>query len=454
MFWLDLFKLSAVAALVLANGFFVAAEFCLVSVRRTRIEELAAQGNTGARLVQEATLKPDRFIAATQLGITLASLGLGWIGEPFLAHLIEPAFDFLFRGWGTAASHAAAAGTLTFILITFLLVVVGELMPKSISLQRPEQTALVVAGPILLTERLFRPVILALNGAGNLLLRAVGFEPASGQQMVHSVEEIKLLVDDSQEGGVLEMGEREMLHGVLDFGDMQANQVMIPRTEMICVDAEAPIEEVIQTAATHPLTKFPVYERDLDHIIGILHTRDLVRVVHREGRRSSTSLRRLVREALYVPETIHASDLLVRFRARKQHMAIVLDEYGGTAGLVTLSDLIEEIVGQVLDVFDRHGPDIERLADGSALINGLTVIEEVNDTFGLGLSDPNYETIAGYILGRLGRVAQVGDEVDAGNVRLRVETMDGLRIARVKLARRQQQVTPDEARPAAKNVTG
>ncbi len=435
--WLDLFKLGAVVALVLANSFFVAAEFCLVSVRRTRIEELAAQGSAAARLVQQAIEKPDRFIAATQLGITLASLALGWIGEPALAYLIEPLFQFLPAGWGSAASHAAAASTIAFIIITFVLVVVGELMPKSIALQRPEDAALIVAGPVLFTERLFRPLVATLNGTGNFLLRAIGFEPASGRQLVHSVEEIKLLVDDSQQGGVLEVDEREMLHGVLNFGDLLANQVMIPRTEMICIDADMPIEQIVQTAANHALTKFPVYENDLDHIIGILHTKDLVRVVHLEGRHSQTSLRSFLREALFVPETIHASNLLVRFRARKQHIAIVLDEYGGTAGLVTLSDLLEEIVGQVADAFDRQGPGIERLPDGSALINGLTLIEDVNDSFGLNLSDPNYETIAGYILGRLGRMAQVGDEVEAGNVRLRVDAMDGLRIARVRLTRKQ-----------------
>ena len=434
--WGEVFMFSAVIALVLANGFFVAAEFCLVSVRRTRIEELAAHGSAAARLVQQAVEKPDRFIAATQLGITLASLALGWIGELSLAHLIEPVFQFLPPRWGDAASHAAAANTIAFIIITFALVVVGELMPKSIALQRPEDAALIVAGPILLVEKLFRPLIVALNGTGNFLLRAIGFEPASGRQLVHSVEEIKLLVDDSQQGGVLKVDEREMLHGVLDFGGLLANQVMIPRTEMICVDADAPIEQVIQTAATHALTKFPVYEGNLDHIIGILHTKDLVRVVHLEGRRSQTSLRSFLREALFVPETIRASDLLVRFRARKQHIAIALDEYGGTAGLVTLSDLLEEIVGEVADAFDSQGPDIERFPDGSARINGLTLIADVNDHFGLNLSDPNYETIAGYILGRLGRMVQMGDEVEADNVRLRVEAMDGLRIARVHLTRK------------------
>jgi CBS domain containing-hemolysin-like protein len=316
-------------------------------------------------------------------------------------------------------------------------VVVGELMPKSIALQRPEATALLIARPTLLTEQIFRPVIWALNSTGNALLHLIGFEPASGHQMVHSVEEIKLLVDDSQEGGVLEMDEREMLRSVLDFGDMLANQVMVPRTEMICVDADAPIEQVLQIAATHGLNKFPVYENDLDHIIGILHTKDLVHAVYQQKQPSLPNVRRLMREAVFVPEAIHASELLVRLRARRQHIAILLDEYGGTAGLVSLSDLVEEIVGEVSDVFDREGPDIEQLADGSALINGLTPIEDVNDAFGLSLSDPNYETIAGYILGRLNRMAQLGDEVEVGSVHLRVEALDGRRIARVRLTRKQ-----------------
>ena len=433
--WEGLLKLGAVVALVAANGFFVAAEFSLVSIRRTRIEEMMAQGHAGAQTVQRAIQDPARYIAAVQVAITMAGLGLGWLAEPALANLISPAFVLLLKSWGSVAGHWAA-NAVTFLVITSVLIVIGELVPKSIALQRTEKTALVVAGPTLFTALFFRPLIWLLNSASNVLLRLLGLNPASDQESVHSVQELKLLVDDSQEGGVLEMDEREMLHSVLDFGDMLARQVMVPRTEMICVDAEAPIEQVIQMAATHGLTKFPAYENDPDHIVGILHTKDLVRAVHQAGHPLKTSTRALLREVLFVPETIHASELLVRFRARKQHIAILLDEYGGTAGLVTLSDLIEAIVGEVADAFDLEGPDIQRLPDGSALISGLTPIEEVNETFGLRLADPNYETIAGYILGRIGRVAQVGDQVDAASVCLRVETMDKLRIARIKLIRK------------------
>lgn len=439
--WTEIIKLGAVVALVAANGFFVAAEFSLVNIRRTRIEEMMAQGNAGAQTVHHAVQDPARFIAAVQVAITMAGLGLGWLAEPAMADLIAPIFESLFQGWGSAAGEWAA-DAITFLIITTVLIVAGELVPKSIALQRTEKTALVVAGPTLFTAHLFRPLIWLLNSSSNALLRLIGLDPVSDQEQVHSVQELKLLVDDSQEGGVLEMDEREMLHGVLDFSDMLARQVMVPRTEMVCVDADAPIEQVIQMAATHAVTKFPAYENDPDHIVGILHTKDLVRAVHKTGSvhqagsLGQVKTRSLLREVLFVPETIHASDLLVRFRARKQHIAILLDEYGGTAGLVTLSDLIEEIIGDVSDAFDLDGPDIQRLPDGSALISGLTAIEDVNETFGLRLADPNYETIAGYILGRIGRVAQVGDQVEAGSVCLRVETMDKLRIARIKLIRK------------------
>lgn len=432
--WLELVYLGAVVALVLINGFFVAAEFSLVSVRRTRIEELVAHGNPTARSVQQAIHDPDRFIAATQLGITIASLGLGWVGEPAIAHLLEPLFGFLPAGLGDEAAHLAAAGAIAFGVITFLHVVVGELMPKSIALQRPEQTALLVARPTLWTEQIFRPLIWALNGSGNLLLRLIGFKGVSGHQLVHSVEELKLLVDASQQSGILEATEKEMLHAVFDFGDMMARQVMVPRTEMICVEANDPIDRIVEMVAAHSLTKFPVYEGDLDHIIGILHIKDLVQTVHRNGATNKTA-RHIMREALFVPETIHVNKLLARFQARKQHIAILLDEYGGTAGLVTLEDLVAEIIGDVADQFDHDQPDIVRLPDGSYSINGLALIEEVNEAFGLELRDPHYETIAGYILGRLGRMAQVGDEVEAEGWVLRVEALDGLRIARVRLAR-------------------
>jgi len=428
-----------VFVLVLINGFFVAAEFSLVSVRKTRVEELVAHGNRRAKAAQRAIHDPDRFIAATQLGITLASLGLGWVGEPALAHLIEPLLKWLPGEIGGVAAHITAGGVIAFLLITGMHVVIGELMPKSIALQNPERTALTVAQPTLWAEQIFRPFIWLLNGTGNFLLRLLGLRRASGHENLHSVEELKMLVDASQQGGVIERDEREMIHAVFDFGELTARQVMIPRTEMITLDVTTPFGKMIDRVAQHHFTKYPVHENDLDHIVGILHVEDLVSVMRQPIERRPT-LRDLMREPLFVPDTIGVNDLLTRFRQRKQHIAILLDEYGGTAGLVTLQDMLEEIVGDVADVFESSEPEVQRLPDGSVRLDGLMLLEEFNDTFSVNLTDPNYGTIAGYVMGRLNRIPKVGDEIDVpiddhDKLCLRVETMDGKRIARLLLRR-------------------
>jgi CBS domain containing-hemolysin-like protein len=429
---LDLLKLVAVLILVLANGFFVAAEFSLVSVRNTRIAELVAQGNVSAIAVQKALQNPDRVIAATQLGITISSLGLGWIGEPALAHLLLPIVNLLPASIQSGVSHTISA-VLAFLIITFLHVVVGELAPKSIALQYPEKTSLIVAGPTLWTEWIFKPAIWALNGAGGLLLRLAGIQPATGHELVHSVAELKMLVTASAEGGVVEADEREMLHAVFDFGELLVRQVMIPRTEIVGVEADLPLEYITALVNESTYTKFPVYDDDLDQILGILHVKDLLLAMQTPGWESLTS-RSLVREPIYVPETISVGTLLHQFRSNRQHIAIVLDEFGGTAGLVTLEDLVEEIVGEVSDPFDHFTPEIQPLADGTFLIDGLTLIEEVNERLGLKLEDRAYDTIAGYVLGKMGHIPRAKEFVEEGGLRFQVEAMDGMRISRLSLS--------------------
>lgn len=438
---LDILGLISVFFLVLLNGFFVAAEFSLVSVRQTRIIELVEKGNVSAQDVQKALENPDKVIAATQLGITLASLGLGWIGEPALSHLIEPVVDIFPLELQTGVSHSLSAG-LAFAVITFLHVVVGELAPKSIALQNPEGTSLIVARPTLWSETLFKPVIWALNGTGNALLKLVGVQPASGHQLVHSVEELKMLVTASTEEGVVEPHESEMLHAVFEFGDLLVRQVMIPRTEIIAVEADLPLEEIIPLISESTYTKFPVYDDDLDNILGIIHVKDVLSRMQEEDWQASTA-RSLVREPIYVPETTLVSALLHQFRDKRQHIAIVLDEFGGTGGLVTLEDLVEEIMGEVSDPFDRFTPEIQMLPDGSFLVDGLALIEDVNNYLGLELSDPAYDTIAGYTLGKLGSIPKVHDSVEFDNLRIQVEAMDGMRIDRLKLIR-QAEENPDE----------
>lgn len=442
MYWLDLLKIGAVLLFVLTNGFFVAAEFSLVSVRRTRIAELVSQGHRGAHWVQRAIDNPDKVIAATQLGITISSLALGWVGEPALAHLIYPIIVWLPASIQSGASHSISA-IIAFILITFMHVVVGELAPKSIALQNPESTSMVVSRPTLWTEAIFKPVIWLLNGAGRLLLRAIGVKLASGTQMTHSVEELKMLVTASTEGGVVEEDESEMLHAIFDIGELLVRQVMVPRTEIVAVEADTCLKDVVDIAIQSLYTKFPVYEENLDKIVGILHIKEVLRMM-RDPNNEDCTARQLARETFFVPEAIPVNELLRQLRSRRQHIAIVLDEYGGTAGLVTLEDLLEEIVGEVSDQFDVDEPEIQTLPDGTVLIDGFTLIEEVNEELGLSLNDPHYDTIAGYILGRLGRVARHGDVVESEGVDLRVIEMDGLRIARIALSRQLKADEPGE----------
>jgi CBS domain containing-hemolysin-like protein len=428
----DLIGLVSIAVLVLANGFFVAAEFALVSVRRTRIAELVARGDVSAQAVQKAIENPDQVIAATQLGITLSSLGLGWVGEPALAHLIQPLLSLFPGTIQDEISHSISIA-IAFTLITFLHVVVGELAPKSIALQDPESTSLVVAGPTLWAERIFKPAIWVLNGTGNALLRLVNVQPASGHQLVHSVEELRMLVSASAESGVVQEDESEMLQAVFDFRSLLVRQVMVPRTEMVAVEANTPLEDIIGLVSESTYTKFPVYENDLDHIIGIVHVKELLNLMQSEDCQGCIA-RKVVREPVFVPETATVSGLLSQFRAYRQHIAIVLDEFGGTAGLATLEDLLEEIVGEVSDPFDVIAPEFQTLPDGSTLVEGRIMIEEVNEKLGLELDDPDYDTIAGYVLGRLGRIPQAGDGVEGDGVRIRVQEMDGMRIALLNLS--------------------
>ena len=442
----DLVGLLAVFVLVLANGFFVAAEFSLVSVRRTRIAELLARGEAGAENVQKAIENPDRVIAATQLGITLASLALGWVGEPALSHLLLPIINLFPNIIKEEVSHSLAAA-FSFAMITFLHVVVGELAPKSIALQDPERTSLVVAGPTLWTERIFKPAIIVLNGTGNALLRLVGVEPISGHQLVHSVEELKMLVTASTAGGVMQADEGDMLHAIFDFSDMVARQVMVPRTEVTAVEADMPLPEIITLITQSTYTKFPVYEDSLDQVIGIVHVKDLLNAMQSSDCQGCVA-RDFLREPLFVPETISVTALLHDFRVNRQHIAIVLDEFGGTAGLVTLEDVLEEIVGEVSDPFDTIKPEFETLPDGSVMIDGLTLVEDVNEQLGLNLQEPDYDTIAGYVLGKLERMPRLNDTVEGDGVRLRVDELDGRRIARISLTRLPTASAPPDGKDA------
>jgi CBS domain containing-hemolysin-like protein len=433
----------AVLLLVLANGFFVATEFALVSVRRTRVQQLAADGNRRARQVLGELTQLDTYIAATQLGITIASLGLGWIGEPAVAQLIEPvirSIQFIPEGSRDALTHTIAFA-IAFSFITTLHIVIGELAPKSLALQRPEQTALWAAGPIHLFYLALRPAIVALNTIGNAVVRLIGVEPASGHQLVQSAEELRLTVDASREAGLVEESAHDLVDRALLFPGLEARHALVPRTEMDAVSVSASLDEVLQVVMETGHSRLPVYEGDLDHVIGVISVKRLFPQLLADRGQSNGTPRQpfhvsdLMVDVIAVPETAPASALLPRLRDAHTPMAIVIDEYGGTAGLVTLVDLVESLVGEIADELDPIVLNGRRTADGSFSLDGLTTLMEAKEFFDLALEDDDdVETVGGYVFSRLGRPVALGDEVlSPDGYVLRAEELDGLRVARVRV---------------------
>jgi len=379
----------------------------------------------------------DKMIAGVQLGVTAVNLALGAVGENTFEALLSP----LFAGAQLPASLqfllpviGGLPLVLSLILMTSITVIFGEQVPKVATLYQPERFALIAARPMRIYSSIFKWFINFLDWVTKHVLAIMGIKMVGEHINLYTVDELRLILDDSEESGVIKAPEREMLDAIFDMGEQLVRQVMIPRTEMVAVEADIPLVEIIKLINESTYTKFPIYDDNLDQILGIVHVKDLLRVLQSKEWKNSTA-RALAREAIFVPETITVSALLQQFRQNRQHIAIVLDEYGGTAGLVTLEDLLEEIVGEVSDPFDVDSEEIKVLPDGSALIDGLTSIEDVNEQLDLDLDDPNYDTIAGYILGKLGRIPHMNDMVEEDGIRLKVEAMDGLRIASISLSR-------------------
>jgi CBS domain containing-hemolysin-like protein len=432
-----LWRLVGLFALVCANGFFVAAEFSIVTVRKTRIDQMIAEGHRGARAVRRAISAPDRYIAATQLGITMASLALGWMAEPALASIFEPALSFLPAHLAAATAHSIAV-TIAFAIITAAEIVFGELAPKWIALERPESTAIWLVRPLELFMRVFWPFIRLVHGTAQGVIRLVGLRGADHRAMVHSEEELKMLVTASQEAGVLEEQEEQMLHRVFGFADLGAGQVMIPRTELVAVAADTPLRDLLQTIGRSEPTRLPVYRADLDDVVGMLHLADLVKAL---GSGADVNAGALAREVLTVPITLGANDLLAEMRRRRVREALVIDEHGGTAGLVTFESLMERIIGEIPGEMGAQTRTVVR-SDGSADIDGLALVSDTNQQFGLHIDESTYTTIGGYVLGRLGRRARVGDVIDCEGRKIRVEAIDGLRVAKVWLSKAKQLPPP------------
>jgi CBS domain containing-hemolysin-like protein len=425
-----LWRLAAVLALVFANGFFVAAEFAIVKVRKTRIDQMIAEGHRGARAVRRAITDPDSYIAATQLGITMASLGLGWIGEPALAGLVQPALTFVPADIAETTAHSISVAV-AFAIVTALHITLGELAPKTIALERSEATALIVVKPTELFMRACWPFIRLLNGMGRAIVNMIGLRGSGGHAMVHSEEELKMLVTASQEAGVLEEGEEQMLHRVFGFADLTAGQVMVPRTELAAVPAGAAGHALLEHISRAGYPTLPVFKNDLDNVVGMLHAIDVVKAL--AAGNVNVDAESIAHEALTVPETMTADALVTAMRKRGVREALVIDEYGGTAGLVTFEWLMERIVGVIGNSTGAGRISVHE--DGSAEVDGLTLVPDVNEQFGLHIDEETFTTVGGYMMGRVGRRARLGDTIDVEGRRMRVAALDGLRVARVWLSK-------------------
>ncbi len=430
-------QLGLVILLVLLNGYFVASEFALVAVRKTRINELVKKGNTAAKLVQKALIDLDSFISATQLGITLASLALGWIGEPTIAHFLEPYFSFLSKEAATISAHSISV-VIAFTIITFLHIVLGELAPKTIALQRAEITSLFIIAPLTLFTKVFSPFIWVLNGAGSLVLKFLGFTAPSGHQLVHSEEEIRMLLAQSAEGGAIPQKEAEMVYSVFRLGDIPVKQIMVPRTDIVAFNVSSSLREIVKRIERHPHSRFPVFEHSVDTIIGFVHIKDVYKEILKSKEAKRLSETKLIREIMGVPETKRIDEVLLDMRRKRVHIAIVSDEYGGTAGMVTLEDILESLVGEIQDEFEQPLRDIQKQPDGSYLVDGLTSIENVQSKFNLSMKGQGYTTIGGLVFGLLGRQPEQGDEVQIGNTIFLVEKIEGKRISTLRLKKEQK----------------
>jgi putative hemolysin len=457
-------RLFGVFALVGINAFFAAAEFSLVAVRLSRVRQLVEQGDSRARIVERLLGDLGRVISGVQVGITLASLSLGYLGELTLAAFLHPLVDWIPGKMSAVIAHGLALGA-AFILLTILQVVLGELVPKTISLQRAERVALLIARPFLWFLQTFRWAIDLLDGAAGKIVRAMGVKTPHSHTLVRSAEELSVLIEQARERGLLQPGEEKFIQGAMELGRVQVRELMVPRPDMHVLSAEAGLEETMRLFATTQRSRLPICEGTLDHIIGFVHIKDLIWVLLDRARRAEDDqpsaefhLRSMLRDILIVPESKPASELLLEFRARRSSMAMVVDEFGSILGLVTFEDILEQMVGEIHDEFDV----VERpltLADGAMVFDASLQVRDLESQYNIELpDDPAYETVGGFVLHQLGFIPRGGESFEASGYRFTVLEMDRRRVSRVKVQRieRPPEVTAADspAAPAAKPADG
>jgi len=416
--------------LVGLNAFFVAAEFALVRVRESRIVQLEQEGSARAAVVHETLRDLDSYLSVCQVGITVASLGLGWVGEPAVSHLIRPVFE------AVGITNDRVVGIISFALgfsaITYAHLVFGEQAPKYFSIQKAERVSLWISRPLNVFRLLFNPVVWVVNASTNFVLRPWGIR--LGEEMeAHSEEELRIMISSSTASGVLEPEERDYLNNVFDFGDRVAREIMVPRPDIEAIPSDAPLPEMVDIAVYGRYTRYPVYEGDLDHILGAVHVKDLFRAASENP--EDFDIRSIIRPCLVVPENKRIEEILKEFQTRTMQMAIVIDEWGSVEGLITIEDIVEEIVGEIQDEFDEGEPAIEQVSDDLYAVDGRIPITDVNERFDLDLPHEDFDTIGGYVLGSLGRPPETGDTVEADGATMQVKSVDGQRISMLTLRR-------------------
>ncbi|MBB6098383.1 CBS domain containing-hemolysin-like protein [Deinobacterium chartae] len=432
-----LLKLAAALGLVFLNGFFVATEFALIGVRRTRIDQLAEEGNSSAKLAQGAVRNLDLYIAGTQLGITMASLGLGWLGEPTIGRMIEAFLHAYFpalegQGWVRTIEVIIAFG-----LITTLHIVLGELAPKTLALQRPTEISLLVIRPMIAFIQVFRWAIQSMNWLGNRVVRTLGLPPVPAHASVHTEEELKMLVSASRQEGVLEENEKELLYNVFDLSDKQVREIMTPRVDMVAVPSDMALDAFVSIYEEHGYSRVPVYSETIDNIVGIVYARDLIK--YRDAL-AQTVTGQIMQPTYYAPESMNILDIFKIMQSRKIIMSVVVDEFGGTAGIVTLEDVLEEIVGEIYDETDEEEEKpVQHLGEGVYLLDAGLHTDEVEEVLGIRSIDEDdeadYDTLSGFIYHRFGYIPRIGETTEYAGWRFEIIEGDERRVTKIRAER-------------------
>ncbi|MEK5269588.1 hemolysin family protein [Aeribacillus sp. FSL K6-8394] len=430
---MEILNLVLVALLIALTAFFVASEFAIVKVRTSRIDQLVMEGNKKAIAAKKVIANLDEYLSACQLGITITALGLGWIGEPTVEHLLHPVFEYFNL---PESVTALLSFVVAFSVVTFLHVVVGELAPKTFAIQMAEKITLRFARPLILFDKIMKPFIKTLNGSARLLTGLFGLQPAKEHDIAHSEEELRIILSESYKSGEINQSEYKYVNNIFEFDNRIAKEIMVPRTEIVAFDKDMKLKDCIEIVMEEHYTRYPVFNGDKDNMIGIVNMKEVL-TDYVKGIQGEKTVGEYVRPVIHVIETIPIHDLLVKMQMERIHMAILIDEYGGTAGLVTVEDILEEIVGEIRDEFDAdETPQIKKITDSKTVVDGKVLIEEVNDIFGLQIKESDVDTIGGWILTQK-MDAKVGDEIDYDQYSFKILDMDGFHVKTVEIAERE-----------------